>query len=174
MGWRMKPEEFEKTVKSFMDRYTTMTLACSIRDLPWTAPVYYARHHYDLVFFSSASSRHVQILEKNPKAAAAIYGDYSDWRSIKGLQMEGAVDHISSPVAFAKALATYLGRHPFVKGLLKDPETLSSNLLGKGSRVSLYAFRPRSIRYLDNSVGFGSRWMVEVREGASITDPVRD
>ncbi len=170
----MNAEEFEKKVKSFMDRYTTMALACSMNDLPWTAPVYYARRNYDLVFFSSPNSRHAQILKKNPNASAAIYGDYSDWKSIKGLQMEGLVDNIKTPVAFAQALATYLARHPFVKSLLKDPEYLSVDLLEKSSRVSLYTFHPKSIRYLDNSLGFGSRWMVEVKGAEVISDPILD
>lgn len=170
----MKAEEFERTVKFFMDQYTTMALACSLDDFPWIAPVYYARRGYELVFFSSPSSRHSQILEKNPNASAAIYGYHSDWKSIKGLQMEGSVNRISSPVAFAQALAAYLRRYQFVKELLKDTETLSSNVLGKSSRVSLYAFRPHSIRYLDNSLGFGTRWMVQVNEGAEISQPVLD
>jgi len=170
----MKAEEFERTVKSFMDRYTTMALCCSMNDHPWTAPVYYARSGYDLLFFSSPTSRHSQIFAQNPQASAAIYGDYSDWKSIKGIQMEGVVNQVSSPVAFTKALATYVKRHPFVKDMMTDPKTLSSKLLGKSSRVSLYIFHPRTIRYVDNSEKFGSRWMVEVREGVSISEPVLD
>ncbi|MGB9616415.1 MAG: pyridoxamine 5'-phosphate oxidase family protein [Desulfomonilaceae bacterium] len=157
-----------------MDRYTTMALCCSMNDQPWTAPVYYARSGYDLLFFSSPTSRHSQILAQNPQASAAIYGDYTDWKWIKGIQMEGVVNQVSSPVAFTQALATYVKRHPFVKEMMKDPRTLSSALLGKSSRVSLYIFHPRTIRYLDNSVGFGSRWMVEIREGMGISEPVLD
>ncbi len=170
----MKAEEFERTVKSFMDRYTTMALSCSMNDRPWTAPVYYARSGYDLLFFSSPTSRHSQIFAQNPQASAAIYGDYSDWKSIKGLQLEGIVSQVNSPVAFTKAFATYVKRHPFVKDVMKDPRTLSSKLLQGGSRVSLYVFHPRTIRYLDNAVQFGSRWMIELREGARISEPVLD
>jgi uncharacterized protein YhbP (UPF0306 family) len=170
----MTGEDFEKTVKAFMDQFTTMTLACSMNDRPWAAPVYYARRNYDLIFFSSPTCRHSTTLAENPKASAAIYGSYNDWESIKGLQMEGTVESIQSPVAIAKALATYVKRHSFVKELLKDPLTLAGEILGKTSRVQLYMFRPDRIRYLDNSVGFGVRWMQEILNGEPFGEPVLD
>lgn len=168
----MTGEDFERTVKAFMDQFTTMTLACSMNDQPWAAPVYYARRNYDLIFFSSPTSRHSKAFSENPRASAAVYGTYSDWKSIKGLQMEGVVEGIQSPLAVAKALASYVKRHPFVKELLKDPRTLAGELIGKTSRVQLYMFRPQTIRYLDNSIGFGSRWTQQLRNGVRLGEPV--
>jgi len=168
----MTTEDFEKTVKGFMDQFTTMTLACSMNNQPWTAPVYYARRNYDLIFFSSPTSRHSKAFSENPRASASVYGTYSDWKSIKGLQMEGIVERMQSPAAVVKALASYVQRHPFVKELLKDPRTLAGEFIGKSSRVQLFMFRPETIHYLDNSLGLGSRWMQQLRNGVRWGDPV--
>lgn len=39
----MIKEELEFTVIQLMDRFTTMNLACSLNNGPWTVPVYYVR-----------------------------------------------------------------------------------------------------------------------------------
>jgi uncharacterized protein YhbP (UPF0306 family) len=169
----MTREELGSIVIQFMDGLTTMTLACSLNDEPWTSPVYYARQGFDLIFFSSELSRHSSTFRENPKAAASIYGDYAGWKEIKGLQMNGTVHALTSPLALAKATATYLKRHPFVRDLLGGSTGSGSGMATKMSRVALYVFRPGDIYYLDNSLGFGVRWKLEIREGVSVASPVR-
>ena len=117
----MNREELERTVIEYMDSFTTMTLASCMEERPWAAAVFYARQGWDLVFFSSPASLHSGMFAANPRAAAAIQGDYKGWKEIKGLQMDGTVIRISGARAKAKATATYLRRYPFVKELLSDP-----------------------------------------------------
>ncbi len=111
----MTRQELESTVIQFMDGLTTMTVVCCLDDLPWAAPVYYARQGFDLVFFSSPKSRHSLVLVENPQAAAAIYGENRKWQEIRGLQMQGRVESVVSALAVAKATATYMKRFPFVR-----------------------------------------------------------
>jgi uncharacterized protein len=169
----MTKEELESTVIQFMDGLTTMTLACSLNDEPWTSPVYYARRGFDLIFFSSKSSRHSLAFRENPKAAASIYGECSNWKDIRGLQMKGRVDVVDSPLALAKATATYLKRYPFVRDILNGSMGIGSGMAKKMTRVALYVFRPTDIHYLDNAIGFGVRWKLEIREGVSVGSPER-
>lgn len=169
----MNREELESTVIHFMDGHTTMTLACSLNDEPWTSPVYYARHGLDLLFFSSTASRHSVVFRENPRAAASIYGQYTTWKDIKGLQMEGRVDALDSTLGLAKAMAIYVKRYPFVKDFLGGSTGFSLEMARKMSRLTLYVFRPGNIYYLDNSVGFGVRWKLEIRKGGSAGSPVR-
>jgi len=169
----MTREELEDTVIKYMDSFTTMTLACCHNDTPWAAPVYYARQGFDLIFFSSSDSRHSTNLAANPGASAAIYGEYRRWQEIKGLQMEGIVEPVTGTLAKAKAMAIYLKRYPFVKEFFSDPGALSSQVVSKMTRVSLYVFRPRSIRYLDNQGGFGNRWELRIDGGLAVGEPVR-
>jgi uncharacterized protein YhbP (UPF0306 family) len=155
-----------------MDSFTTLTLACSLKDVPWAAAVYYAREGFDLIFFSSRESRHSSILGKNPKAAGAIHGDYTGWKEIKGLQMEGVVKAIRGPVESVRAIRTYVKRYPFAEQFLSAPEGLSHGLVTKMTKVALYVFRPSSILYLDNEMGFGTRWKLDIKDGRAVGEPV--
>ncbi len=164
----MTREELERIVTEFMDSFTTVTLAGSLSDTPWAAAVFYARRGFDLIFFSSPTSRHSEIFEHNPRAAAAIHGDYREWRDIRGLQMEGKVERIAGLAEKAASLAAYLRRYPFVKQFLSDPAEMGAGVLAKTSKVALYVFRPESIRYVSNEVGFGRKWRFEIRNGKAV------
>jgi hypothetical protein len=161
----MTSEELECIVTRYMDSYAAMTLACSLDDKPWTAAVYYARQGLDLIFFSSPNSRHSVIFSQNPAAAAAIHGDYREWKEIKGLQMEGHIHAVTTATARARAISTYLKRHPFVSEFLSAPLSIGVEVAKKMSKIELYSFRPDTIMYLDNEVGFGTRWQLKVHEG---------
>ncbi len=169
----MTREKLEKTVNDFMDSLTTVNLACSVEDRPWSAAVYFARQGFDLIFFSSPQSRHSTILSTNPRAAATIHGEYKGWREIKGLQMEGTVGRVAGALAKAKALATYLRRYPFAKEFIPDPRSFSDGPFGKAAEVALYVFAPESILYLNNEDGFGARWKLEIKDGKAVGEPVR-
>jgi uncharacterized protein YhbP (UPF0306 family) len=170
----MTREKLERIVVQYMDSMTTMTLAGSMDEKPWAAAVYYARRVFDLIFFSSPSSRHSMIFGHNPRAAATIHGDYKGWQEIKGLQMEGEIKLISGATARAKALATYLKRYPFVREFLSDSAGVSLSMAKKVAGVELYNFRPERIFYMDNSYGFGNRWKLEIRNGQIAGDPVKE
>jgi uncharacterized protein YhbP (UPF0306 family) len=157
--------ELEGIVTRYMDSYAAMTLACSLDDKPWAAAVYYARQGLDLIFFSSPTSRHSTIFSQNPQAAATIHGDYREWREIKGLQMEGHIESVTTAQAKARVISTYLKRHPFVSEFFSEPLSISAEVAKKMSKVQLYLFRPDTILYLDNAIRFGTRWQLEVREG---------
>jgi uncharacterized protein len=170
----MTREELERIVIHYMDSFTTMTVACCIDEKPWAAAVYYARRVFDLIFFSSPSSRHSVIFARNPGAAATIHGDYKGWKEIKGLQMEGEVEIISGTTARAKALAIYLKKYPFVREFFSDSAAVSLSVAKKVAGVDLYHFRPKYILYMDNSYGFGNRWKMEIRNGKIVDGPVQE
>lgn len=170
----MTREELEKAIIGLMDSNTTITLACSLEDVPWAAAVYFARRDFDFVFFSDRSSRHSQVFRKNPQAAGAIHGQYSTWQEIKGLQLAGTVEQITSVVDRAKAAAVYLKKFPFVKQFLADPSALSIDVAAGVSGISLYVFRSRTIRYVSNLEGFGIRWRLEISDGRPVGEPVRE
>lgn len=170
----MTREELEKMVIEYMDSYTTVTLAGSMDQRPWAAAVFYARRGFDLIFFSSPTSRHSEIFEQNPRAAAAIHGDYREWRDIRGLQMEGKVAKITGIADKAACLATYLMRYPFVKQFFSDPSGIGAEVLSKTANVALYIFRPESIRYLSNEVGFGKKWKFEIRDGNAVGEVIEE
>jgi uncharacterized protein len=168
----MTLDELERIVTSFMDSHTTMTLACCIEDAPWAAAVYYARQGLDLIFFSSPGSRHSLAFERNPRASATIHGEYAAWQEIKGLQLEGLVQPLSTPTARVRAITSYVKRHPFVREFLSDPLSIGAQVAKKIAKVDLYVFRPDAILYVNNEAGFGTRWKLEVKQGKAVGAPV--
>jgi uncharacterized protein YhbP (UPF0306 family) len=166
----MTREELEKIILDFMDSLNTATLACSSEDEPWSAPVYYARQGFDLIFFSSRKSRHSGLFQANPRAAASIYGLYQSWQDIRGLQMSGRVEALTSLPAIARAANIYFKRFPFARDFFSKSGFLS-DALAKTTRIALYAFRTSSVHYLDNSVGFGIRWKLDIQDGRPIGSP---
>jgi uncharacterized protein len=172
MGRQMTREALERMVFRYIDAFTTMTLACCMQQKPWAADVFYARQGFDLIFFSSPSSRHSAVFAANSLAAATIHGDYRGWKEIKGLQMEGQVERVTGARARARSLTTYLKRHPFVREFFSDAEAVSLDVARKMAGVDLYAFRPLNILYVDNSAGFGTRWKLQIQDGKTVGDPV--
>ncbi len=166
----MTSQNLQRVITEFLDGYTTMTLACCRSGVPWAAAVYYARRGFDLVFFSSRSSRHSTAFAENEAAAAEVHGIYDNWKDIRGLQMEGVVLAMTSPFAAAMALATYLNRYPFVREFLESPRLISKAVANKTASITLYVFRPSLIKYVDNQEGFGSKWTLKLEAGRPIHD----
>ncbi|HMK34515.1 MAG TPA: hypothetical protein VK463_05580 [Desulfomonilaceae bacterium] len=169
----MTRDELETIITSYLDSFTTMTLACSVGDEPWAAAVYYARQDLDLIFFSSPACRHSKAFAENRRAAAAIHGDYRGWKEIKGLQLEGTVKPIKGVVAVTRAFACYLKRYPFVSEFFSDPLSLGTGVARKVAKVQLYLFRPEAILYVNNEEAFGKRWKLEVKKGHAVGIPTQ-
>lgn len=167
----MTREEFERIVKAFMDAHTTVNLACSDDEGPWAAAVYYARRELDLVFFSSPGSRHSRAFSADPRAAGTIHGHYERWQDIKGLQLSGRVRPITSPAVLARRLALYIRRHPFVKQFFSDPSAISKEVAAGMTKIAMYEFQSERILYVNNEVGFGTRWTADVKEGKIVGEP---
>ena len=171
MGRWMNKDELEKIVISFMDSSTTMTLACSLDDEPWSVPVYYARRAFDLIFFSSRESLHSQIFSQSTRAAASIFGDCNKWQDIKGLQMNGTVRLLTKLSDITRAASAYFKRHPFARDFFFE-FNVDLTELSKKTKVALYVFGIKSIHYLDNSYGFGTRWKIAIQDGRVIGLPI--
>lgn len=167
----MTKSELEKIVIEFMDSSTTMVLGCSLDDEPWSVPVYYVRRAFDLIFFSSKQSLHSQIFGKNPRASASICGQYEKWQDIKGLQMSGTVQALTKLSAITLAASAYFRRYPFARDFFSKSGLLTTEF-SKRTKVALYVFSIKSIRYLDNSYGFGNRWKIDVQDGSLIGSPI--
>jgi uncharacterized protein YhbP (UPF0306 family) len=168
----MTSKELEKIVIDFMDHFNTMVLACCQDGEPWSAPVYYARQGFDLIFFSSRKSLHSRFFLRNPRVAASICGHYERWQDIKGLQLSGNVEALTTVTSLARAANIYFKRYPFASDFFSKAGFLS-DALAKETRIILYAFRSETIHYLENSAGFGVRWKLEIKDGHSVGLPVK-
>jgi len=166
----MTLEKFEEGVRTLWSSVPAMTLATSVDGIPWATDVYFAADGYELVFFSSPASRHCRNLKANPACAATVHPPAASWREIKGLQMEGTAESVTGVEATAHAFLVYFAKFPFARDLMSNPLEMAKKALN----VKAHVFRPERIHYLDNALGFGTRFSLRLESGKASGSPERD
>ena len=165
----MTPNQFEIAAGSILREIPAMTLATCNQGIPWATDVYFAAVGFELFFFSSHRSRHCRNLAVNPCCAATVHPTVNSWKEIKGLQMEGVAEPVSSLGDKAQGLAAYLDKFPFARELFANPtETISAI-----NKATMYVMSPSHILLLDNALGFGSRYGIRIIEGCADGPPER-
>lgn len=168
-GVGMTPEALSAAAADLLARVPAMALATCDGRVPWAADVYFAPLGFDLVFFSSPDSRHGRNLAVNPVCAASLHPEAPSWRDIKGLQLEGVAEPVAGVTPGGEGLLAYFRKFPFAETLLADP----AGAVEKVRRDRLYRFRTERLYYLDNSLGFGTRFAVAIRAGGLAGPPER-
>lgn len=115
---------------------------------PAGAPLFFlASESLTLFWLSAPDSRHSRNLEEQPEAAVSVFAPVHDWREIRGVQMTG----YARRAADTSILPAYRAR--FKLGPEFDAAIASS---------AVWEFRPRWLRFLDNSLGFGFKIELEL------------
>jgi uncharacterized protein YhbP (UPF0306 family) len=166
----MTPEDFAAAVRELLASVAAMTLATCADGRPWATDVYFAPRGYDLIFFSSKASRHGRNLAAHPACAATVHPEAAAWREIRGLQLEGEARPVAGLAAKAAATAAYLAKFPFAAAMLAG----TGETAAKTASVAPHRFRPSRIRYLDNRLGFGARYVVALADGRPLGPPEAD
>ena len=147
-----------------------MTVATASEGTPWAAAVFYANNGFTFYFLSDPESRHSKEIGENPIIAATVNEDYHDWKKIKGVQMEGKAELVTTEDETANAVAAYVDKYPFTAPYLKLMSTpfpsiaqrldkLLSKLpftpgLPKTFNVKFYKLTATRVRFIDNERGF--------------------
>ena len=155
----MSPE-LPQSVSSYLEQHRVVTLATCGPDGPWAAAVFYVSVGSTLYFLSSPSSRHCRNLTLDPRCAATVQEDYSDWTLIKGVQLEGLVSEVGGDEALI-ARQRYADKFPLIGRLASASAVIVAAL----AKVHWYRLQPRHMHFIDNSRGFGHRERVELARG---------
>jgi len=125
---------------------TTMTLSTVEPDgFPRATPLYFATSpSAELVFLSDPATPHARNLAERPGAAIAAYPEAARWQEIRGVQMKGVAATLDTQAA-DRALDIYRTRFDFL-----------GDVPAAFERMSVYLFRPRWARLIDNRRGFGA------------------
>lgn len=99
-----------------------------------------------------------------------MHPQVASWRDIRGVQMEGTALHATAMVEKAAATCAYVKKFPFVEALLAAPGETASKM----ARVSPHLFTPTRLRYLDNTLGFGVRYLLRLEDGRPVGPPERE
>lgn len=156
--------EWKRLAEELIRSQTTVTLATAREDVPWAAPVYYVNEGFNLYFFSSPESRHIQESSEGAQVAAAIYCPASSWQEIRGVQMSGMIRHVPMGPQALRAFRAYMRKYPFTADFFETTQGIDLRGLLQRFRVRLYRFEPSLVYYLDNSIRFGFREEVLVQQ----------
>ena len=141
-----------RRVQAYLGAHHVMTLATAGDEGPWAAAVFYVHHGWALYFLSAAASRHCRNMAQNPRVSATIQEDYTEWRQIKGIQLEGTATRLSGEEQ-ARARDLYGAKFP----LLRDTARLPAEIAAALASISWYRIAPERAWFVDNSVAFGHR-----------------
>ena len=134
---------------AYLEAHNVMTLATAG---PWAAAVFYVNEGFTLYFLSSPQTRHAQALAANPRVAITIHEDYADWRSIKGIQLDGAAVQVSAEEC-TRVRGLYGAKFPLIGEALKTKASIAKAL----TKIEWYKVTAQSVYFVDNSVAFGHR-----------------
>ena len=139
-------------MSGFLKTQSTLALSTSgDAGAPRVAPLFYLPgDNLDLYWFSSPRSGHGRSLKSDPAAAVAIHSHAETWEEIRGCQMRGAVETVTGR------------RRRAVAGAYVERFRLGTLFRAAMVRSRLYMFRPRWVRYIDNSRGFGFKFEIDL------------
>jgi hypothetical protein len=135
----------------YLAAHNVMSLATHGPEGPWSAAVFYASEGFTLYFVSAASTRHGKNLEADPRVAATIQEDYSDWRAIKGLQIEGRVERVAEADK-SRVAKLYSDKFPATR-----PDRAPPEIAAALARIGWYRLVPSRVLFIDNARGLGHR-----------------
>jgi len=162
--------KLKETVLKYLQEHYTMTIATAKGENPWAAAVFYANDGFTLYFLSDPESRHSKEIAENPAVAATVNEDYHDWRKIKGVQMEGKAELVTTEDELAKAVATYVEKYSFTAPYLKFTSSPFPGIVGYLDKLisklpftpslpttftaRFYKLTPTKVRFIDNEKSF--------------------
>ena len=153
----MQKKALEQKIFHYLETHNTISLATAAGDVPHAASVFYVNIGFKLYFLSSPTSRHGEILTRNPRVSGTINEDYSDWLQIKGIQLEGRVNCIGGILKNTRIVRAYIKKFPDVADFLVSPHKLGTAIARKVSKVKFYEVIPFKIYFIENALDFGHR-----------------
>ena len=117
----------------------------------------YALEDLALYWTSDPGSRHSLAIVRDPRVAATVAPDYSDFRFIRGVQIAGRAHRLGAAKA-TRARELLRERFPFLRELGAMPAPLRKAL----EKAAYYRLVPDAITLIDNSKGFGNRHTLRI------------
>lgn len=151
--------ERRRQALAYLEQHTVLSLATYGRQGVWAAAVFYANDGFDLYFLSAGHTRHGQDLDKNPRAAATVQENYSDWPAIQGIQLEGQVRLLAGEER-GLAIALYRRKYAFL-------QNAGAALEAELEKINWYCLAPDRLYFIDNSQGFGHRDEIKLSPGTN-------
>jgi hypothetical protein len=149
--------ELGRQIGSFLAAHHVMSLATLGSHGPHATNLFYAYDGLALVWVSEPDTQHSREIEADPRVAATVAPDYSDFAAVRGVQIAGMARRIMAAEERMRHLAQLEARYPFLGQLAAGPLELRQAY----ARTAVYRLQPARIVLIDNSKGFGHKETLE-------------
>jgi uncharacterized protein len=151
--WAIMTIELRRQIGSFLAAHQVMSLATFGASGPHATSLFYACDELALVWLSEPETRHSREIEADPRVAATVAPDYSDFSTIRGVQIAGTAHRVVVGDERMRHLVQLEARYPFLGQLASGPLKLRQ----ANARTAVYWLQPARIVLIDNSKGFGHK-----------------
>ncbi len=150
--------ELSRQIGDFLSAHHVMSLATLGSGGPHATNLFYACDGLAPVWVSDPDTQHSRDLEADPRVAATVAPDYSDFAVIRGVQIAGTGRRIVAADESMRHLAQLEARYPFLRQLAAGPPKLREAY----ARTAVYRLQPARIVLIDNTKGFGHKETLEI------------
>ena len=130
-----------------------MSLATFGSSGPHATSLFYACDGLALVWVSDPDTQHSREIDGDPRVAATVAPDCSDFAAIRGVQISGTAGRIVAADEQMRHLAQLEARYSFLGQLAAGPLKLRQAY----ARAAVYLLEPVRIALIDNTKGFGHK-----------------
>jgi uncharacterized protein YhbP (UPF0306 family) len=148
----------KRQIGAFLAAHHVMSLATFGSGGPHATSLFYACDGLAPVWVSEPDTQHSRDIEADPRVAATVAPDYSDFSAIQGVQISGAARRIEAADERIRHMAQLEARYPFLGQLAAGPLKLRQAY----ARTAVYRLQPARIVLIDNSKGFGHKETLEL------------
>lgn len=150
--------ELGRQIGSFLEAHHVMSLATFGSSGPHATSLFYACDGLALVWVSEPDTQHSREIEADPRVAATVAPDCSDFAAIQGVQISGTARRIVAADERMRHLAQLEARYSFLGQLALGPLKLRQAY----ARAAVYRLEPVRIVLTDNTKGFGHKETLEI------------
>ena len=154
----MANTNISQEIQSFLAKHHVMSLATCGEAGPHATNLFYACDGLALVWVSESDTQHSQDIEAEPRVAATVAPDYSDFATIRGVQIAGMARRVIAADERSRNVGHLEARYPFLRQLATGPLKMRQAF----ARAAVYRLQPHRIVLIDNTKGFGHKETLEI------------
>jgi uncharacterized protein len=148
--------ELRERVLAYLASRTVLNLATSGPAGLWVSAVLYINDGTTLYFTSVAATRHGVNMLATGNVAGTISDECREFQQMKGLQLEGSVEHVDDPNELRRVVRGYLKQFPFAAGLWHGES--DADVIARDPGIhGFYRIIPTRVLFTDNEHAPGAR-----------------
>jgi uncharacterized protein YhbP (UPF0306 family) len=150
--------ELRQQIRAFLEAHHVMSLATFGSSGPHATSLFYACDGLALVWVSDPNTQHSREMEVDPRVAATVAPDCSDFTAIQGVQISGTARRIMVVDERMRHLTQLEARYAFLGQLALAPLKLRQAYALAG----VYRLEPVRVVLIDNTKAFGHKETLEI------------